>query len=367
MMKTVIKLAMLFLIINFNAGCSSDDNEGINNPVNDPVNDYTTVRFEENFSVNENEGARKVIIEFDQPAVADGEIELRLHLQEGLNIQTQPEAVEGIITLSIEKGDEDASFSLLPADDEIIKGMKNLSVTFGNMSAGFRKAHNNGLSIIVVDDELKGKAKSYSGPNYILEYIYRDDGKIAETNLTADWWIENNIYQYTASGNIQKIISDSGFNKSYYWERGKLVRSEESSDEMIYYYSLYGYDDAGYISEKTDFSYDPTLEDYVPSYHYRYTYNAEGNLYRRLGYTNDAETGEYRLVSTETFDDYLDKPNPLPLNDIVPGITAQKNLPGTYRLQTTHNRLYNYNYTFDPEGKMIRSIMNDQVITIEYY
>lgn len=364
-MKTLIKTGMLIFIIII-TGCSSDD-EAISTPQDESEKDYTSVQFEGNFSMDENGGARKVIIEFDQPAPSHGEIEIRLHLQEGLSIQTIPAAVDDIITLNVEKDDENASFSLFPADDNIIKGMKNLSITFRSMSDGFRKAHNNGLSITIIDDELKGKLR-FMHEYGSREYFYREDGKISKTNYTSEWWFDKENFEYSNEGHIQKIISESGWSdRIFKWQEGKLISSEEFIENNKYAYSLYEYDEDGNISKKSDYQLNQSQTSFIPTSLFEFSYHVDGNLHKKLIYEYNIIQEEYEHLYTEIYDEYLDKLNLLPLNEIIPGISLHKNLPKSYRIENSEEVYHSFTYEYDSEGRVIKRILNEEIITFEYY
>ncbi|HEX6892468.1 MAG TPA: hypothetical protein VF141_17295, partial [Chryseolinea sp.] len=59
------------------------------------------------------------------------------------------------------------------------------------------------------------------------------------------------------------------------------------------------------------------------------------------------------LISTETFDNYLNKPNPFPVVEVLPNTNTQKLLPALYRYEGNGKDLqYSFSYDFRDDGKV---------------
>lgn len=325
-------------------------------------------------SIPENEGSKEVKILFDKAAKSAGEITIKLHFQAGLHLQTAPEAIDNVITLNVQPGDQSAFFTFTPYDDEVITGMLKLSVNFLSMSQGFRKASSEGMTIIIVDDELVGKPKLYTstgnGISQAITYFYRTDGKISKLKrVYGDFWPyeEELIYDYFESGAIKSITS---FNHITYfhWSGDKIINSEEFEDDVKTAYTIYDYDSAGNIGGKTIYYRQPSGE-YLQSFVFVYLYFDDGNLYKQLTYIPaNRENDELELISTRTYDNYLEKINWFPVNEIVPGVMTQRNLPGSYRVQENgFDLLYNFTYEYNSEGKVSRRSGAGEVVTYEYF
>ena len=77
------------------------------------------------------------------------------------------------------------------------------------------------------------------------------------------------------------------------------------------------------------------------------------------------------LASTQTFEDYLAQPNPLPMVETLPHLNAQPNLPRTYQLeiggQTLH---YEIQYQLRADGlptqRTLRGGANTETTTYVY-
>lgn len=369
-MKTIIKFSLSLFLCSFLIGCSEDDdlsNSGLN---------LVTIRFPENFSIPENEGSKQVQILFNKGTPAAGEIQIKLELPEGLSVQTIPEAVDNIITLPVNINDESVSFTITPVDDDFIDGMLEMRLSFFRISEGFFRWPYENMSITIIDDELVGKP--YSSSNSVLEgyingssvYEYREDGKISKLNhmYDDDGWpgMETFYYYYYDSGEISRINVQNR-NTYFYWSDGRIESSEEFLLNTKTSYTLYNYDAAGNIAGKTVYTRQSSGE-YAESFKYTFLYFENGNLNKQLTYIPTDGPAEYQLISTRTYDNYLEKINLFPINEIVPGVVAQFNLPGSYTIEENGTVLsYNFNYEFDTAGKVTRRTTNDEVITFSYY
>jgi hypothetical protein len=98
----------------------------------------------------------------------------------------------------------------------------------------------------------------------------------------------------------------------------------------------------------------------------------DGNLYKHLVYTpSNGNDEELYLVSTSTFENYIDKDNPFPMIEVLPGINVQKKLPGTYRHEANgHDLRYNLSYEFREDGKVSKRTVTGptaEVVVYQYY
>ena len=360
--------AAVILILN---SCSADD-DVVLAPV-DPEDAKTSISFMEDFSIKENEGEKEIKILFDRSAVSDGTINVRLHIPEGIGIQTQPASNEDLVTIQVEKGDEFGLFKILPQDDAVLKGHKRMSLSFAGMSPGFKKADNNGMVITLKDDELEGKPYSFSNGNYKMQYEYQEDGKIKKTiqNYASEWSLPHTTsYSYYSDGKIKEVKYEGfeGLHSTIFsWENGKLNKAEEFIDNVLTSYSLYDYDSKGNIGGKVVYQKDDKNE-IVETFVFVYLFFESGNIYKQMIYLKVPTDQEYDLISTRTYENYLDKINLFPVNEVVPGIMTQKNLPGSYRVEENgYDLLYNFTYEFNEKGYAVKRMADGEVITYEYY
>ncbi|MUP46213.1 hypothetical protein E0K83_10715 [Gramella sp. BOM4] len=371
-MKTNFKNALYLGLCFFLAGCSSDDDQVAGPGENPTENQIVKLRFDDDFEIRENDPETEINIHFDQKAVVDGEIEIRLHLPEDVAVQTTPAAENDRLKLSIEKGDESISFKIKPTNDELLKGHKTISFSFGTMSQGFQKADNNGMELEILDDELEGKPKGYKGPGIDFKYFYQEDGKIKQVIRSfVDGSSVSSLYTYNEDGKIANIVTENGFDAGtrtdYFWEEGKIVRSEEYFEDVMTTYSLYDYDEAGNIGGKETYTSNESGE-FIRQFVTIYLYFNTGNLYKQLIYYVPADDEELELISTRTFDNYLDKPNLFPVYEVIPGIMTQNNLPGLYRVEENGMDLsFEFTYEYNEAGNAVKRITEGEEITYEYY
>lgn len=374
-MRTLRNYLWVFLASLLSISCSEDDElpePGSGNPP--PGEDLSVyVDFDSDFSMLENEGAKEVKLLFDKPAIQQGVIRLRLHVQNGAAFSSIPAAVDGFISLDIEEGDELVSFQIIPVDDQLIKGDKVISITFSSLSEGFTKADNNGMVISIKDDDLIGKPKSFSGNGLYIEYTYLEDGKIA--SVRTDHWaapVSTEVYHYSEDGKVIRVENKNAygdFNVHYHWESVKLISSEVIENEEKTAYTLYDYDPAGNIGGKSVYHKQVSGE-FTESMLFIYLYFEDGNLYKQLTYIPVSEEGEedYQLISTRSYEHYLDKDNLFPVNEVVPGIMTQRKLPSNYRVEENgFNLNYEFTYYYDEQERMIRRETDGETISYTYY
>ncbi|MDX1700731.1 MAG: hypothetical protein R3250_08945, partial [Melioribacteraceae bacterium] len=177
-------------------------------------------------------------------------------------------------------------------------------------------------------------------------------------------------YSYDGDGNILSIITDDFYGEqkvNFYWKDGKLEKSEEYTDNELVSYSLYDYDTAGNIGGKAVYQPDQAGE-FKENFIYVYLYFTTGNLYKQQIYYHSENDVDYSLISTRTYDNYLDKTNLFPVNEIIPGIMTQKNLPGLYRIEENGSDLtFIFTYEYSEKGFAIKRNTQGEEIIYEYY
>lgn len=351
--------------------CSKNDDSP--NPGEPGSSDPVSVRLDTIFSLAENGDPVEIPVTFDAPARVAGTIKIRITADLDLQVQTVPAPVGGVIELEVEEGDLSASFTLVPVNDALIGGMKSVSFEVISVSNGFTVGEQASGEVEIIDDELAGKPKSFetSGGGWKVSrtYEYRPDGlidKVRWKNETPNETTGTDTYFYS-EGKIARINYYPGRDAYFLWENGRIRSSEILENGIRKSYSEYDYDAAGNIGAIQEFTLQPNGE-YVQSYVYIYLYFNDGNLYKQLTYIPTELPEEYELTSTRTHENYLDKPNEFPVNEIVPTVRAQVNLPGSFRIeQGTTDLTYLFSYEFDSEGRVTRRATNGEVTTYTYY
>ncbi|MCP9200997.1 hypothetical protein MKO06_13850 [Gramella sp. GC03-9] len=375
-MRTIIKFWIGLLVMASMIGCSPDDDTVSDRLPFDDDEYVINLSFDPEFSVIENELSKEIVVYFDKPAIQDGEISLRLHIEEGLAVITEPEAINNIIKLKVNESDTRVSFILKPVDDKIIRGMKILSVVFESGLGNFEKADEIGLSITIIDDELQGRLKSiiYGSGDWEWEnlYEYTPSGKIKIIANRSPWY-ENDGYRdeyfYDAEDRIShiKFAESNGleghFKREifYTWEDNKLQKSELFENDVLKSYSLYEYDSHTRISKKTDFNNAGRAENLI-----QYTYDQDENLFQETVYK--IVDNEARFISKTSYTYYQDKASPFAFNQIFPGEKAESNLLNSivYQTDEEENQIL-YTYEFDSNGKPLTRRSGDDILTFQYY
>ena len=375
-MKTLIKLGMHLLIVTIFFSCSEDDEmNNIDNTV-----DYTVIRFGEQEIIYENNGPHEIIITFDTEAHSSGQIDLKVHIEEEISFQTIPEMVDDIISLEVKEGDTFASFILIPLDDDRVTNYRELIFSLYELSESFRRGNNSGLFISILDDELEGTPyafkSSYDGVKISSTYYsYNSDKqiiKIVEENYQ-DWsWINITEFYYDDNSRISKKKTISFYDGDesnyemeyiYIWENDRVVKTNIVENEVSKGYILYEYANNNII-QKTEYYLLPDNEEYINSLS-EYLYDADGNLIEQKS-TSDYEGIEW--ITIVKYENYTEQLNPFPINDIIPGITAQKNLAEIMKYDYGESEYtYTYSYEFDENNKVIKRVSSYETLEYAYH
>ncbi len=284
----------------------------------------------------------------------------------------------GRLELAIPAGADSVAFQLKPTDNALLKGHQTLEFSIAETAGAITKGTQLSFEATVLDDELVGKPKTFEsgGGNWRSKntYEYDDNGRVNKVH----WETETpflrqgtKTYYYGANGLIERINHHAFEDEYFYTENGRIVRSEKIRDGLMVSYSLYDYDPAGNLGAQALYHRNATTGEYVQSYIFVYLYFDNGNIYKQLTYLPDKEGEEPELQSTRTYDNYTDSPNPFPMIEIIPGIVAQRHLPGSFRLEENGADLqYNFGYEFNAEGVLIRRTATggtSELTTYEYY
>lgn len=322
-----------------------------------------------------------VAIGLSHSSPGTGTIEISLESDKatyGIHYTTEPAATQGKIVLPIETGIDQVEFNVIPMNDQLFNGDRDITYTITSTVGSVDKGQSLTHVLKIKDDELFGMAKGYSigagSWGYKREYQYNVDGKLSKIlweRNTPSHLAGTYTYEYDASGNLVRMV-ESDFTETYYtWENGRIVKEESFKDGIVKKYTLYGYDQAGNIGEA--------------AVHYRqpdgalklsllmvYLHRQDGNIYKQLTYSPMEGSEEYILLSTKTFEDYSNKVNPFSMVEILPNQNTQPNLPLSYRVEENgFDIIYQFRYEFDATGKPTKRIatssIGTEVVTYEYY
>lgn len=328
-------------------------------------------------SVNEHDlNGLTLQLNLSAPAPGTGTIKLKLQQAYDNTLFTTepPLAADGSITFEIEPGDTQIAFKLHPVNNSIIKGHQSLNLVINQATGVLIKGLQSSTAVTILDDELSNKPLSYEsaggGWKSKKQYVYDELGRISKIH----WETETpyllsgtDTYYYSQDGLIERVNHYPNQDEYYYAEEGKIVRSEVIKNGIRTEYTEYGYDPAGNVGGKTSF-HRQTDGSFLQGFTFIYLYFTNGNIYKQLTYQPVEGEEEPILISTRTYDHYLTALNPFPVYDIIPNISAQKNLPGSYRLEGNGtDLLYNFTYDFSEEGFLTKRTTGGETTVYKYY
>lgn len=304
-----------------------------------------------------NETGLELQIHFSKPIAEEGHVMISYQSVKATeqNFRTEPAMVNGTITLHPPLNSSVVSFKVFPNNNEIITGELEITFRIDQTSGSITKGTNLIEYFKISDDELIGKVKGYQtvGGNWGLSETieYNEWGGIKSVLIeksTPATSTHTETYFYNAQHQIQQISKYENIDIVYTWENNEITKSEEIKNGVVTSYTLYGYDDFGNVAATANY-YRQDDGTYVLDLKILYLYFLDGNLYKKLVYTQDGE--EDVLVQTETFEYYTAGENPFPMVRILPNKKTQKALPLTYRLQKEGSDLsYTFSYEFRTDG-----------------
>ncbi len=353
----------------------------------EPVVDQAVANFlVSQITTGEQESGGSVITVFlSGPAPASGEVGILyssenigygIEIRYGVDFITEPAAENGKITLALAAGSNQAHFKFIPINNQVWLGDRSLVFTLTSGEGSVRLGHQVELRLKITDDEPAPKIKSYEtvggGWKVKRTYEYGYDNnldKIRWEQYTPSYLGGTYNYEYQ-QGRLHKMVESANRETFYLWEGERIVKEEQYTDGLLKKYVLYGYDQAGNIGEA--------------AFHYRqpdgsikmglliiYLYYTDGNLYKKMVYNPVNGLENLSLISTVTYENYLDVENPFPL-EILPNVNSQPKLPGTYREEANgNNTFFNFTYEFDgmsrPLKRTATSNNSSEITTYSYH
>lgn len=327
-------------------------------------------------TVRENsEDGSTTIITLSHAAPGTGSIGISLASTKavyGVNFVTEPEAIDGKISLSVETGMNHVEFKLIPLNDNSFNGDRTITYTITDTDGAISKGQGLTHEILITDDELNGMLKSYESNSGGLKiFEYNEKGNVSKLHWENNTLSGTYIYHYNESDQLIRIVESAFVERIFTWENGRITKVEKFDDGVLKQQILYGYDDAGNVGEALHYYRQPSGE-MKPGLLFVYLYYLNGNIYKQLTYNPIEGSEEYPLISTRAYENYLDKENPYLTVEILPNVNAQPNLPGTLRTEENgFDILHQFWYEFDANGRPIKrtttSTTGNDVATYQYY
>jgi len=266
----------------------------------------------------------------------------------GVHYRTEPQTVNGAINLSIPAGASQASFTIIPIDNNIIGGELELNLQLEQAWGGVTRGTVVQKKVIIRDDELYLKPKGFqiSGSAWSLKNTqeYDEQGRISKVIIEEAFptpVTRTETYFYNSDGLLNRKNLYPGSDVTYTWTNDRITRSKTISNNIITRYTDFDYDSQGNVSGTATYfrQQDGTM---ALSIVVAFLYYLDGNLYKSLHYT-PLESGELVLNATRTYEHYLPNNNPFGMVDILPTVRPQKKLPTRYTVQEGGKEL---TYTF---------------------
>lgn len=300
----------------------------------------------------------EVIITLSSPASESGQVLIQIdNNPDQSRFSTEPPIQNSTISLPVAFGDTDLRFRVVPLNDTKYNGEQIISFRIAESTGSVVNGNSLLFQLTIKDDELIGKAKSYETRTgnwrYSKSYEYDEHGRIIQVNWekeTPAFSSGTEIYHYAENGLIQSITFSERQEALYLQQNGKIYRSEQYFNGQMKSYTEYDYDSEGNVSGSALYNLQSTGE-YQLSLIFLYLYFLDGNIYKQLTYIPVEGPEEYVLISTRSYDNYLQNVNPFPMIEIIPGLVAQKHLPITFHIEEqNYNLLYNMTYQYTEDG-----------------
>ena len=319
-------------------------------------------------------------VHFSEAVAVDSEIKIAISSENGsygLNYVSEPVAQNNIISLPVATGLRVIAFKVTPVDNNQISGELKVKLDLSETSGSVKKGTKVQEVLTIKDDELTGKPRGYevtAGATVIKRfYEYDASGRISKVNwenYTPSYTQGTDIYHYNQTGQIERITKGTK-EIAYFWSGGQIVRSEEQSNGTVKSYAEYDYDDKGNLAGVVSY-YRQSDNTFAKGFFTVFLYFLDGNLYKSLTYQDNADPEqEPYLVSTKTYDNYIDVANHFPMSEVLPNIKSQTKLATVYRVEESGaDQTYSLTYEFRDDGlagKRIASGPNDTQTAVYHY
>ncbi|WP_194974063.1 hypothetical protein [Aquiflexum lacus] len=262
------------------------------------------------------------------------------------------------LTLEIPKGSTEASFKIIPIDDNLSLGHKEFRLEIFALSDGLLKGSNNFFDLTILDNESLGLLKSIetTGMGYHKrEYEYNHFGsykRVLFRHNENQPLFAQNMYLYNDFGKISKIQGDVGHpQQQFLYEDGKLKKVERANHNEFLEIDEFETDESGRIQTIKHFRKLPNGELNLLG-HTFFTYFSSGSV-QSMTVSKYRSTGELEIVQKITYEAYSMKNNPIPYYNEIPGVLLQPTLPLKMKVEEDGQVFtYQFNYTFDALGKV---------------
>ena len=296
----------------------------------------------------------------------------------GEHFITEPPIKDGEMHLAIAAGTNLVSFKVVPIDNATFNGEHQIDFNIAQTSSNIRKGTKLNESFKISDDELSNMPKGYEiaaglwGLKETREYDAL--GRVSKVHIekaTPTKSSQTKTYFYTSAGELEKINLYPGTDEVYTWQNGRIIKSEEIRNGVVQSYIEYEYDDNGNVSGTVNYYLDEDGQFAVGAL-FGYLYFTDGNIYKQFSYSPSPNGEEPALLSTRTYEGYIDSVNPFPMVEILPTVKTQPKLPSSFRAEENGvDLIYNLTYEFGNDGLVKKRIASSaqatEVAVYSYY
>jgi hypothetical protein len=381
-MKTLTKVILVIFVCLFYA-CRESESVAPRQPVPSvpqvPVAPAVAAFQNTTAEVKENDGnSQTIIIALSKPAPADGTLVIKLSSTTtayGVDFETLPAAINGEINLTVAKGDVSVRFSIKPIQNAIVNNERKAEFAMARGTGGVATSSNTTLTLEIKDDDLGLRLKKFEtiwgSWRASREFQYNEQGEVNSIKwATHTPSATSGSYTYhRENGKVVRMTELTGAVTHYKWTEGRVTKSERFERDQLKQRIEYAYDDAGNVGEMVYYDRQPdgTLQ---RSMVILFLYYLDGNIYKKLTYYIQ-ENKEPDLASTQTFENYLPQPNPLPMVETLPHLNPQPNLPRNYQLEIGGQTIqYEIQYQLRADGlptqRTVRGSSNTETATYVY-
>ncbi|AVR46795.1 hypothetical protein C7S20_16855 [Christiangramia fulva] len=313
----------------------------------------------------------EIFINFPTAVPGEGKLKILVQGESVANLlQTVPAMdANNVIEITIPSGATSTTIKLKPVNNNLLEKHNTINFSIIEATGSLVKGNRLQLSLLLKDDELAGKlhtVETTTGAGKVLKTIeYDSNGRISkvkrETNGSS--YIVTQTYWYDENGKLTGIAEIAGDYEAFFWENGKIVRSEVVVGFFGIRQSVYEHQN-GKLSLKRDFNLDLNRNANETD-RYAYTYNSDGTLATEVHTT--LINGVWTEISTHTFNSYSQLPDPSYGLEVTPFLFPQQNLYMILKVQNnsiTDN--FYYLHIFDTEGNLIERKRNDNQENIKY-
>ncbi len=302
----------------------------------------------------------EVILHLDKLARANSEITLRLQhgALDGRWETTPAISDQNELKIPVTRGARQVSFQIKPVNDLLYNGNLNLTFKIIQVGPDLKIGTNDQIDLMLIDDELSGKLKSFETQGMLTQYrsfdysLYGKINRVVHKNSQASNAEISYTYLYDDKSQLIRINSNPAYiNQTFFDEGNVLARTIKQFSSNQVESEEYTFDSENRILGITVRDRNAVAQNPVKTYT-EFTYHANGNVHT-ITTMEPISNLEYQVIRKITYTDYLEKTNPVPFYQDIPTLMIQPQLPGKVVIEE-HNTTFTYGlaYQFDSSGKV---------------